>query len=91
MDREKILQENTMKQNRSDNIDYLYENLQLPVLVSVIYFLFQLPAVRKNVLSFLPSLFNKDGNPNLSGYIFNSIMFGVAYMSLTRSISYFSL
>lgn len=90
LDREKILQENTRKQNQSDNMDYLYENLQMPVLVSIVYFIFQLPAVRKNVLSFLPSLFNNDGNPNLSGYVFNSAMFGIAYIFLTKGISYFS-
>jgi ATP-dependent Zn protease len=90
LDREKILQENTRKQNQNDNMDYLYENLQMPVLVAIVYFIFQLPAVRKNVLSFLPSLFNKDGNPNLSGYVFNSAMFGIAYIFLTKGISYFS-
>jgi len=90
LDREKILQDNTRKQNQNDNMDYLYEQLQLPILVSIVYFIFQLPAVRKNVLTFLPSLFNKDGNPNLSGYVFNSIMFGISYIFLTRGINYLS-
>jgi len=91
LSREKILQENTRKQNQHDNMDYFYEQLQLPVLVAIVYFLFQLPAVRKNILTFLPSLFNNDGNPNLSGYIFNSVMFGIAYIFLTRGIAHFSL
>ena len=90
MDREKVLQENERKQNQSDNLDYMYQQLQLPLLIAIMYFLFQLPAVRKQVLGFLPSLFNKDGNPNLYGYIFNSIMFAGVYYFLTKGIHYFS-
>jgi len=90
MDREKILQDNERKQNQSDNLDYIYQQIQLPLLVAIIYFLFQLPVVRKQVLEFLPSLFNKDGNPNLYGYIFNSIVFGGLYCLLTKGIHYFT-
>ena len=90
MDREKILQENERKQNKSDNLDYIYQQLQLPLLVALVYFIFQLPVVRKHVLAFLPSLFNKDGNPNLSGYIFNSTMFGLIYLLLIKGITYFN-
>ena len=88
LDREKILQENSRKQTKSENLDYIYQQLQLPLLVSLIYFLYQLPVVRKQVLGFLPSLFNKDGNPNLSGYIFNSVIFGGLYCLLTQGITY---
>lgn len=90
LDREKIIKENTIKQNKSDNMDYIYQQLQLPFLVGVMYFLFQLPAVRKHVLSFLPSLFNTDGNPNLYGYIFNSVMFGLLYSFLIKGIQHIS-
>jgi hypothetical protein len=90
MDREKIIQDNARKQNQSDNLDYFYQQLQLPLLVGLIYFLFQLPIIRTNVLAFLPSLFNKDGNPNLSGYIFNSVMFGLIYLLLVKGITQFN-
>jgi hypothetical protein len=90
LDREKILQENERKQNQSDNLDYIYQQIQLPLLVAVIYFVFQLPSVRRQVLGFLPSLFNIDGNPNLYGYVFNSVMFGSLYYFLTKGIHYFT-
>lgn len=86
LDKERIIKENQKNQNKSDNLDYLYEQLQMPLLVSIIYFLFQLPAVRTQIFSFIPSLFNKDGNPNLYGYIFNSIMFGGLYFALIKCI-----
>ena len=69
-------------------MDYIYQNIQLPVLVGVIYFLFQLPIVRKNLLTFLPNLFNKDGNPKLSGYVFNSVMFALFYTLLVKGLVY---
>ncbi len=88
LDKEKIILEQKQKQNQSDNFDYIYQTIQLPVLVGIIYFLFQLPFIRKNLLTFLPNLFNKDGMPKLSGYIFNSIMFALLYAFLVKGIKY---
>ena len=90
LDREKIIQENQQKQNQSQNMDYIYQQLQIPLLVGILYFLFQLPIVRKYLLSFLPNLFNTDGNPKLSGYIFNSVIFSLLYVLLVKSLTYFS-
>ena len=88
IDRERIIQENEKKQNQSDNMDYIYQQLQIPLLVGLIYFLYQLPIIRKYLLAFLPALFNKDGNPNLSGYIFNSVIFALLYTLLINSINF---
>ena len=88
LDKEKIIQEQKKRQNQSDNLEYIYQSLQLPVLVGIMYFLFQLPFIRKNLLTFLPNLFNKDGSPKLSGYIFNSVMFASFYTLLVRGINY---
>jgi len=86
LNKEQIIKDNTRKNNQSDNLDYIYEQLQIPIIVSILYFLFQLPAVRKQLLSFLPALFNIDGNPNLYGYIFNSMIFGGLYYAITIGI-----
>ena len=87
LDKEKLLQENQKKQNQSDNMDYIYQQLQIPILVGIIYFLFQLPIIRKYVMAFLPNLFNKDGSPNLSGYIFNSVIFALFYTLLIKGLN----
>ena len=88
IDREKIIQENQRKQNQSDNMDYIYTQLQIPLIVGILYFLFQLPIIRKRMFAFLPSLFNKDGNPNLSGYVFNSVIFALFYALLLKGLHY---
>ena len=63
LDKERILQQNQQSQNQSDNLDYIYHQIQIPLMVGIMYFLFQLPIVRKRLFVFLPNLFNKDGNP----------------------------
>lgn len=88
LDKEKIILQNKIKQNHSDNLDFIYQKLQMPVLVGIIYFIFQLPIIRKNLLTFLPNLFNKDGNPKLSGYIFNSVIFASIYGILVKGLDY---
>ena len=49
--------------------------MQLPIIIALLYFLFQLPAVKKHSKNMFPFLFKDDGNPNLNGFIFNSVMF----------------
>ena len=88
---EDIIRKYNNKEQQANNLDDFYNTIQTPVLIAILYFLFQLPVVRKNVFKFLPSLFSKDGNPNLSGYVVNSAIFAALYFSLTKGIRYFSL
>lgn len=88
LDKEKIILENKKRENQNDNLDYIYQSIQLPLLVGILYFLFQLPFIRKNILTFLPNLFKKDGNPKLSGYIFNSVMFAIFYSTIVFGLHY---
>jgi hypothetical protein len=88
---EDIIREYARRQQKTDSLDNMYNELQIPILIAVLYFTFQLPIVRKNLFKFLPSLFSKDGNPNLSGYIMNSLLFASLYFGLTKGISYFSI
>lgn len=81
---------NTREQN-VNSLDDFYNTIQTPVLIAILYFLFQLPVVRKHLFRFLPALFSSDGNPNLSGYIVNSAIFAILYFSLTKGIKIFSL
>ena len=83
---ENIIQENARRQQKTDSLDTLYNELQIPILISVLYFIFQLPIFHKTLFKYLPSLFNNDGNHNLAGFIFNSIVFGSIYYLMTKGI-----
>ena len=74
---EDIIRENMRRQTKTDSLDSIYNELQIPILLGVLYFLFSLPIVRKNMFKYIPMIFNKDGNLNLGGYISNSVLFGL--------------
>jgi hypothetical protein len=78
---------NTLKYN--DSLDELYEEIQIPLLISVLYFLFQLPIFKKYLYKFFPVLFSLDGNINIYGLLFMSALFGMLYYLLSKlMISY---
>lgn len=76
--------------NNSHNSDDIYNEFQTPFLLAVLYFLFQLPFLRKWLFSYMPFLFSKDGNMNLQGFIFNSLLFGITFYLLNKSTELFS-
>lgn len=88
---EDVILENARKQQKVDSLDILYGEMQIPILITVLYFLFQLPIVNKTLFSYIPSLFNNEGNYNLAGYLFNSIMFGSVYFLMTKTIQNFNI
>jgi len=85
---DEIIRAQGQKQDKKDRMDQLFDELQMPVLISILYFLFQLPVVQKQLCRVIPALFNKDGNPNLSGYIFTSIAFSSSFYILTKSMRF---
>lgn len=88
---DEIIQQNREKEMNNDKTEEFYETIQMPLLVGLLFFIFQLPFIRKNLFIYLPSLFNKDGNPNLSGYLFNSAIFALLYFSFTYILKYISI
>jgi hypothetical protein len=70
----------------NDNMENIYRLIQIPLLVGILYFAFQLPITRKYILKYLPSVFNTDGNYNISGLVFMSVLFALGYFGLTKMI-----
>ena len=53
--------------NKQDNLDVVYNELQVPILISLLFFLFNLPFFKKTLNTYAGFLFQKDGNYNLYG------------------------
>ena len=68
--------------------DKLYGELQLPIIIALLFFLFQLPVVKQYNKKLLPFLFKSDGNPNLYGYIGNSVLFASMIYVLLKLVAY---
>jgi hypothetical protein len=77
--------------NHSESLDVIYDTLQVPILLAILYFTFQLPVMRKYLLLYLPSIFNKDGNHNLSGLLFISVLFSCTYYGINFVLNQFVL
>lgn len=81
------------QQNRitktQNSVNDLYDELQIPLLIAVLYFLFQLPFLKKMLYKYLPVLFLNDGNYNINGYLFTSILFGIIFHSFNKLTNYF--
>lgn len=77
------------KQTKYDaNFDKLYGELQLPLIIALLFFLFQLPIVKQYNKKMLPFLFKTDGNPTLYGYIANSVLFASMIYVLLKLVAY---
>lgn len=71
----------------TDTMEDIYKLIQVPLLVGILYFAFQLPVFRKYMLKYIPSVFNVDGNYNISGLVFVSALFGLGYFGLTKVLN----
>jgi hypothetical protein len=82
---------NTYNRNKQVNnsLDDMYNEIQTPLLLAVLYFLFQLPFFKKFLYSYLPFLFSNDGNYNLNGFLFTSVVFGILFHFLIKTTAYF--
>lgn len=76
--------------NKKDNWDVIYDQLQVPVLISLLFFLFNLPYFKKLLASNFVFLFQKDGNYNIYGFAFVSMLFGLFYYILKSVLTHFS-
>ena len=74
---------------RQNSLDDMYNEIQTPLLLAVIYFLFQLPFFRKFIFNYFPVLFSNDGNLNINGFLFTSILFGLLYYTLNKVTNHF--
>jgi hypothetical protein len=72
------------------SLDAVYDEIQAPLLLSVLYFIFQLPVMRKLIFKYIPFLCSNDGNYNFNGLVFTSGLFGFLYYSLTKTMSKFN-
>ena len=89
-DNDDIIDNYNKKAAVENKLDSLYDEIQTPLLISILYFLFQLPFFKKLLFKYIPALFSKDGNVNLSGYMFTSSLFGLIYYILSKLMGHFN-
>lgn len=88
-DLETIIKKQNINVVKQNNIENMYNELQGPVLLGLLYFLFQLPIFKKYLYQVFPKLFMNDGNLSINGYIFYSVLFSSIYYFLNRLVGIF--
>ena len=79
---EEIIRQNAKKQHDKDKWDDIYNEMSMPAMIAVLYFMYQLPVVRKLFITTLPMCYGKSGDINLAGRLVNCAMFGgIIYLS----------
>ena len=83
-----MMQKNKQDENKKDRMDMLYDEAQMPLLVMVLFFAFQMPFFKKTIAKQFPKLLQTDGNYTLGGYALSTILFGGAFYGIKRSVDY---
>lgn len=83
---EQIIKSQMQLHNKKNKFDTIFDEVQTPILLGILYFIFQLPVIQKQMCKLIPSLFNNDGNPNLSGYLFTSSLFATVYYFIIKGM-----
>ena len=88
--KENITDHYSREENVNSHLDAMYDEFQTPLLMSIIYFMFQLPIFKTTLCRYIPFLCKPDGNYNLNGYLFTSTLFAGLYYFLMKTISQFN-
>ena len=82
----KMTDEHQKEKHRKDLIGSLYDEFQTPILIGVLFFLFQIPIINMMMFKYLSfmKIYNDDGNLNLFGLMFKSVLFGLTYFGFVR-------
>jgi len=83
-DMETMIQNYNKQMQKNDSLDDIYAEIQNPLLLAVLYFIFQLPVFRKFLYQYFSILFSKDGNYNINGYLFTSILFSLIFYLVSK-------
>lgn len=93
-DYEEVTHENIRRhENRKEKtsmVDRILSNLQTPIIVALMFFIFQMPMMNTMFyrnFSFL-SVYNTDGNINFYGIALKSVLFGSIFYSLQNTVNY---
>jgi hypothetical protein len=89
---EQNLKEYEQQLRQKNHWDSILNDIQVPFFIAVLFFFFQLPIVNTFIFkrfAFL-SLYNEDGNFNMGGLFFKSLMFGTMYYSVYKVTTFIS-
>lgn len=81
---EMMIENQRKKENKEDSLEVIYSELQLPILLGLLFFIFQIPNFNNILQKYFSFVFKNDGNLNFKGYIFKSLLFGISFYAIDK-------
>ncbi len=78
------------QETNKNSLDSIYDEIHIPLLLAILYFLFQLPFFKKILFKYFPFFCHNDGNYNFNGLMFTCGLFGLIYYTLSKIVKNFS-
>jgi len=87
---EQALKQHEQKKRGEQARDNLFSDLQTPILVALIYFIFQMPIVNTLLFKYFAflSIYNTDGNINFMGLLFKSALVGLVFYCMQYVVNF---
>jgi hypothetical protein len=78
------------EEQKKDLFDIIMSHIQIPALLSVMFYLFNTAIFKHLLLFYIPYkyIYDSDGNLGKTGYIILSVAFGISYYLVDLSINY---
>jgi hypothetical protein len=85
---EEKIKKHQQEKHRESRFDELMTEFQIPIMICLLYFIFQLPVINSVIFKrfSLFAIYHADGNFNMYGLIMKSILFGIAFYFVTKTI-----
>lgn len=81
---EEVVEAQNKKIKEDEKLDLFYHELQSPLMIMVLFFIFQLPIVDLYFNRLFPWLVRKDGHATLLGYLVKTFIFGALYYGFSK-------
>lgn len=81
-----LINEDNTKTNSNKTYEQLFMEFKMPLLIGLLFFIFQIPTFKKFLRNSFPFLNAKDGNNNIYGYLFNTLIFVTTFYLLNKII-----
>lgn len=88
---EDVINQLSNQENKETTVEYILEEIKIPILVGIFFYVFHNKKFHKIILSKVPSFFNDTGGLSTNGLLALSAMFGVTYYSSLKVMKHFSL
>ena len=85
-----MIQKERKQHTKEDRLEDIYEEMQTPIFVMILFLFFELPFFQRILQKQLPSLFSKEGTQLIGGYLLKTILFGGSFYFIQKATKYLS-